>query len=88
MAKDTALSKAYQNVFKSKDGMLVLDDLIKRNKVFQSSYVRGDTHETAFYEGKRRAILEIMSRVTAKAATEQVTEYLATGSIEEVLQDD
>lgn len=53
--------RRYQSVFGNKEGQMVLTDLIKAHHVLQPTYVRGDTHESAFKEGERNVVLRIFS---------------------------
>jgi hypothetical protein len=52
--------EAYNRVFNSVDGQIVLMHIIKNSYVLTSTFVRGDPHETALNEGQRRLALSIM----------------------------
>jgi hypothetical protein len=54
------LTKAYQRVFKSKDGETILEDLEKRCNVNNTSFSE-NPHETSFREGQRQVVLFIKS---------------------------
>ena len=54
------LQRIYRAVFTTDDGAKVLDDLKKRFGLYKSTHVRGDPHESAFYEGQRNAMLIIL----------------------------
>lgn len=55
------LCQAYENVFRSEDGRLVLADLVTRNNVLGTSMVsNGDHLQMAFSEGERNAVLGIL----------------------------
>ena len=46
----------YKIVFGSEQGERVLEDLKKRCHFYATTNVKGDSHESAFYEGKRAAV--------------------------------
>lgn len=52
--------EAYNRVFNSVDGQIVLMHILKNSYVLTSTFVRGDPHETALNEGQRRLALSIM----------------------------
>ena len=54
------LHDAYRALFSTPDGKLVLEHLCKSAFVYDSTYVAGDSHETAHREGQRRIILSIL----------------------------
>jgi len=54
-----AIRKAYQDVFASKNGQLVLADIIQRGSVHTVSFT-DESFSTAFNEGKRALALEII----------------------------
>ena len=49
----------YKIVFGSEQGERVLEDLKKRCHFYATTNVKGDSHESAFYEGQRAAVLWI-----------------------------
>ena len=49
----------YKIVFGSEPGERVLEDLKKRCHFYATTNVKGDSHESAFYEGQRAAVLWI-----------------------------
>ena len=49
----------YKIVFGSEQGERVLEDLKRRCHFYVSTNVKGDSHESAFYEGQRAAVLWI-----------------------------
>ena len=49
----------YKLVFGSQEGERVLEDLKRRCHFYATYYVKGDSHESAFYEGQRAAVLWI-----------------------------
>lgn len=52
----------YHDTFSSETGKAVLLDLMKRSGILSTSMIKGDPHMTAFNEGKRAIVLEILSR--------------------------
>jgi hypothetical protein len=53
---------AYQRLFGTDDGKIVLNHLIKHGFVLQSTFVEGDPHKTSLNEGSRRLVLSIMRK--------------------------
>jgi len=54
--------KIYERIFqKDKDGLAVLDEL---SRLFydRPSYVKGDSHETAFKEGQRAVVAFLITK--------------------------
>ena len=49
----------YKIVFESEQGQRVLEDLKRRFHFYSTTNVKGDSHESAFYEGQRAAVLWI-----------------------------
>jgi len=58
--KYAALMDAYQNVFKSPDGELVLKDLMTVHGILTNMY-NGDVNNMLIKEGERNVILRILS---------------------------
>ena len=52
------------NVFGSETGKMALRYLIK-SYYHAPSYVRGDSHETAYYEGRRAIVIDILDKMAA-----------------------
>ena len=44
----------------------VLDDLKKRSHFFNTTHVKGDSHESAYYEGQRSLVVFIESLLNQK----------------------
>lgn len=61
--KSIKLHESYQVVFSTPDGELVLEHILRVGHVFESSFVRGDVHETCLREGERRLALSILRHV-------------------------
>lgn len=57
------LAACYRRVFNSPDGERVLKDLMKRNNIIKSCFVRNDPNETLINEGKRLSVLAILRLV-------------------------
>ena len=49
----------YKIAFGSEQGGRVLEDLKRRCHFYATTNVKGDSHESAFYEGQRAAVLWI-----------------------------
>ena len=61
--KEKRRRATYKEIFGSEAGKEVLDDLMKSNYFFTSTQT-GDSHETAFNEGRRSVILAILNYVS------------------------
>ena len=53
----------YKECFSTDDGKEILADLARRHFVHTSTFVPHDTHHSAFNEGRRSVILDIISLV-------------------------
>jgi hypothetical protein len=53
----------YKEFFSTDDGKEILADLARRHFVHTSTFVPHDTHHSAFNEGRRSVILDIISLV-------------------------
>jgi hypothetical protein len=51
---------AYERLFSTDDGKIVLQHLMKHGFVFESTFVAGDPHKTALNEGSRRLAISIL----------------------------
>ena len=60
------LQEDYKIIFKSEEGKRVLNDLSKRCHEFNTTHVKGDSHESAFYEGQRSILVFIKSILDTK----------------------
>ena len=60
------LIKDYKIIFGSDEGKRVLDDLKKRSHFFSTTHVKGDSHETAYFEGQRSLVVFIESLINHK----------------------
>jgi hypothetical protein len=58
-----ALKKQYQLTFETPAGQAVLRHIAKLGHLFASTYVAGDSHESARREGERRMVLNIVKAV-------------------------
>jgi hypothetical protein len=50
----------YKMVFDSPNGQLILKDLADRHRIFQTTFVTNDPYATAFNEGRRAVILDLI----------------------------
>jgi hypothetical protein len=61
--RERATASAYKRVFESPEGEIVLRDLITEGGLLSVSHVSGDSHDTAFNDGKRALALHIFQRL-------------------------
>ena len=60
------LIQNYKTAFKTDAGKLVLEDLKKRSHFYNTTHVKGDPYESAFYEGQRSLVVFIESLLNQK----------------------
>ena len=60
------LQEDYKFVFNSEEGKRVLEDLNKRCHIYNTTHVKGDSHESAFYEGQRSLVVFIENILNQK----------------------
>ena len=60
------LIKDYKITFGSDEGKRVLDDLKKRCHFHNTTHVKGDSHERAFYEGQRSIVVFMENLINQK----------------------
>lgn len=60
------LKNDYKIIFGTDEGKRVLEDLAKRCHEFNTTHVKGDSHESAFYEGQRSILVWIKSVLKSK----------------------
>jgi len=60
------LEIAYKQTFSSDTGKEVLEDLKKRCSFYNTTHIKGDSHESAFLEGTRSVILFINNMLNKK----------------------
>ena len=60
------LRQDYKIVFGTDEGKKVLDDISIRCHEFNTTHVKGDSHESAFYEGQRSIMVFIKSILKSK----------------------
>lgn len=82
MERARQLRLDYRQVFATDAGGRVLADILARCGVMQSSYTIGDTHETAFREGRRRVGLELIEMINSDP--EALIKLAQTGETDEV----
>ena len=56
----------YKTTFNTDTGKTVLEDLKKRSHFFNTTHVKGDSHESAYYEGQRSLVVFIESLLNHK----------------------
>ena len=56
----------YKQTFTSESGKKVLEDLKKRCSFETTTFVQGDSHDTAFREGQRAVVLFINNMLNKK----------------------
>ena len=61
------LIKDYKIVFGSDEGQRVLDDLRKRCHFHSTTHVKGDSHESAYYEGQRSIVVFMENLIKQKS---------------------
>lgn len=67
--KAAKVNKAYKRLFTSEDGETVLHDLMVSAGVISNlSYVQGDSHQTAFNEGRREIVNRIIETINIDPA--------------------
>jgi len=59
--KQVGVISAYQKVFNSTEGKLVLDDLMKTHHIMTSTFSGKNSDEVLFREGERNTVLRIMT---------------------------
>ena len=60
------LVKDYKITFGSDEGKRILDDLKKRSHFYNTTHVKGDSHESAFYEGQRSIVVFMENLINQK----------------------
>ena len=60
------LQSDYKITFGSDEGKRVIDDISKRCHEFNTTHVKGDSHESAFFEGQRSIMVFIKSILKSK----------------------
>ena len=56
----------YKTTFNTNTGKIVLEDLKKRSHFYNTTHVKGDAYESAFYEGQRSLVVFIESLLNQK----------------------
>tara|TARA_R110000823_G_scaffold206249_1_gene336949 strand:- start:7397 stop:7684 length:288 start_codon:yes stop_codon:yes gene_type:complete len=72
----------YKTVFSSDAGNRVLADLMVQFHVGRSSHMSGDSHETAFREGERHAVLHVLDMMGKRSEPSWLNDKLDQGEIE------
>ena len=60
------LQEYYKICFTTDQGKRVLDDLKKRCHFFNTTHIKGDSHESAFFEGQRSIVVFIENILNQK----------------------
>jgi len=60
------LQEDYKICFTTDQGKRVLDDLKKRCHFFNTTHIKGDSHESAFFEGQRSIVVFIENILNQK----------------------
>ncbi len=63
MAKKSDVSALYRRMFGSAEGRVILEDLKDQLYYENTTYVQGDQHATVRNEGRRDALLYILSHL-------------------------
>ena len=56
----------YKTTFNTDTGKIVLEDLKKRSHFYNTTHVKGDAYESAYYEGQRSLVVFIESLLNQK----------------------
>lgn len=56
----------YEQIFESEAGKRILADMVRYAHILHPTYVKGDSHQTAFREGERNMVLRILSIIGQK----------------------
>lgn len=71
LTRKRRLADAYQRVFGSDDGRMVLTDLLRHGGLLETSHEPGDPCTTAFNEGRRSMACEILAQLRWSEADAQ-----------------
>ena len=64
--KINQLKADYKFIFNTEEGKRILDDLKKRCHFHSTTHVKGDRHESAFYEGQRSMVVFMENLINQK----------------------
>jgi len=70
--RNEELSGHYRRVFTSEGGQVVLEHLKLCHNFYRTSQVKGDPHESAFQEGQRFVVLNILKMLEEKPKMQQI----------------
>ena len=62
--KQDEIIKAYERLFSSRDGAVVLEDLASLSGMYRSNFVQNNKEHTFFLEGQRSLFLYICSQLS------------------------
>ena len=68
------LKRNYRFLFETNDGKVVLEHLKRCFGFYQSTYAKGEPYDTAFYEGQRSVVLNILRMMDPQKKIEQQKE--------------
>tara|TARA_X000001382_G_scaffold32315_2_gene21176 strand:+ start:1913 stop:2164 length:252 start_codon:yes stop_codon:yes gene_type:complete len=66
------LTGHYRRIFTSDDGQVVLEHLKLCHNFYRTSQVKGDPHESAFQEGQRYVVLNILTMLEDKQKVQPI----------------
>tara|TARA_E500000305_G_C3953294_1_gene203291 strand:+ start:164 stop:415 length:252 start_codon:yes stop_codon:yes gene_type:complete len=66
------LTGNYRRIFTSDDGQVVLEHLKLCHNFYRTSQVKGDPHESAFQEGQRYVVLNILTMLEDKQKVQPI----------------
>lgn len=81
-----ALASAYTTIYRMPEGKMMIDDLLRKSGLLETSHVMGDAYTTAFRDGRRAMGLEILDAMRwtegelVKLAQEQTAERINAAS--------
>lgn len=75
--KSAARMSAYQNVFNSPEGQIVLEDLMKVHHIMGTTFDDSNVRKTIFREGERNVVLRILAilKMDVKAIQERIKSH-------------
>lgn len=72
----------YETVFSTDAGQRVIADLMSKFNIGRSSHTPGDPYETAFREGERHVVMNIIYMLGKRSDPQWVSDKLDQGEIE------
>ena len=68
------LKNNYRRMFLTDDGQIILDHLKQCFGFYQTTYAKGDPYDSAFFEGQRSVVLNILRMMEPQKILEQQKE--------------